>query len=734
VSPSSRESPAGSVTFHIAELHCADELAVIQRGLQSLDGIGPLAPNYLLHTLRVDFDPTRLAPPDIAERLRRIGFSVQSPPETGRGTQPEEVAPLRATTIAGGVLLAFGVAAVVLGGPTGLLAGLAVASTAASGWPVARAAWRAMGLRHLDMNALMSIAAAGALAIAPATGEWLEAPTAMFLFGVALWLESFSVGRARRAVRSLVELTPPVAHRIEHAGASQRGEASRAPAPVDVPLDELAVGDCVLVKPGERIPVDGEVVAGASAVNEAPLTGESMPVEKLSGHAVYAGSLNGEGLLHVRALKSPQDSTLAHVARLVEQAQASRAPRERFVDQFARRYTPTVIALAIVVALVPPLVTWLASGTAAAAVWAMWCHRGLVLLVIACPCALVISTPVSIVSALAGAARKGVLIKGGTHLERAGAVRCVAFDKTGTLTTGTPEVVDVTPLDGRTPERILAVAAALESRSEHPIARAIVRKAEGNGSAPLAPGTGFQALPGLGAGAMVDGRRCLVGSRRLFAERGLTSPDLDRRVAAVEAEGRSAVLVAEDDTPIGIIGVADRVREAGADALALLRRQGVERIAMLTGDSRVAAAALATRLGVDEVQAELLPEEKVAAVRELRERHGVVAMIGDGVNDAPALAAADLGIAMGAAGTDVALETADVALMADELLKIPYALRLSRATVRNIKINIAVALGLKAAFLALAVVGLATLWMAVMADTGASLLVIANALRLLHAD
>jgi Cd2+/Zn2+-exporting ATPase len=398
---------------------------------------------------------------------------------------------------------------------------------------------------------------------------------------------------------------------------------------------------------------------------------------------------------------------------------------QAFVERFARYYTPSVIALAIAISSVPPLFFGEPFGT--------WFYRALVLLVISCPCALVISTPVSVVSAIAAAARKGVLIKGGVHLERSGSVRCVAFDKTGTLTKGTPHVVEVIPLDGAASNEILAIAAGLEARSEHPIGRAILARAVESGVA-LPESSGFLSIPGRGAEAMVGGRPALVGNHRLIEERGLCNADIHSKLDTLAASGRTAVLVARPGQPLGIIALADRTRESGRDAVEMLRREGVERIVMLTGDNRASAEALAQELGMDESRAELLPHDKVEAVRSLRQSYGTVAMVGDGVNDAPALAAADIGIAMGAAGTDAALETADIALMADELLKIPFAIRLGRATLRNIQINVTLSLGLKAVFLALAVVGSATLWMAVVADMGASLLVIANGMRLLRAD
>ena len=433
-------------------------------------------------------------------------------------------------------------------------------------------------------------------------------------------------------------------------------------------------------------------------------------------------SINGRGALEVRVTRLRRDTTLARIIHLVEQAQGRRAPSQTFVERFARLYTPAVIALAIVTAVVPPLMF--------AGEWHSWVYRALVLLVVACPCALVISTPVSIVAALSGAARKGVLIKGGAHLERAGAVRCVAFDKTGTLTRGMPEVVDVVALNGMPPSTIVSLAASIEQRSDHPIARAIVAYAERTGVRADA-GVDVTALTGLGAEGRVSGTEVILGNHRLFEERQLCSPEVHARLDEVSARGRTPVLLARDGVPLGIIAVADRPREAGRDVVDILRQQGVRSVVMLTGDSAATASAVAADLGIDDVRAELMPEDKVKVVEDLRRRYGAVAMVGDGINDAPALASADIGIVMGAAGSDAAIESADIALMADELLKIPYALRLSRATMRNIKANLVISLALKAAFVVAAVAGVATLWMAVLADTGASIIVIANALRLL---
>jgi Cd2+/Zn2+-exporting ATPase len=610
--------------------------------------------------------------------------------------------------LASGVLVATGMLLELVTADRRLVVGAYVLAIASGGFYSVRRALHAARSLALDINVLMLVAVAGAMAL----GQWAEGAAVVFLFSLAQLLEARAMERARGAIRALMDLAPAEAL-VRRSGAEgwQR-----------VPVDQIGVADVVLVRPGEKIPLDGTVAAGESHVNQAPVTGESLPVEKQPGDEVFAGTINGRGSLEVHVTRLRGDSTLARIIELVERAQSQRAPSQTFVERFARVYTPAVLALAAIIGVVPPLVT--------DASWSTWIYRALVLLVISCPCALVISTPVSIVSALAAAARKGVLIKGGARLERLADVQCVAFDKTGTLTKGALRVVDVTPLNGVTPDRILQLAASLETRSEHPIGAAIVALARERHIA-LGDVTFFQSLPGFGAQAQIDGTPVVLGNHRLFDERGTCGPDVHASIERASSDGRTLVIVGAD-RPIGIIGVADEPRESAKDAVQTLRDHGVRRVALLTGDHAPAAQALAASVGVDEIHAGLLPADKVRAVEALRRVHGTVAMVGDGVNDAPALAAADVGIAMGAAGTDAALETADVALMADELMKIPYAVRHSRATVRNIRANIAFSLGLKAAFLVMAVFGVATLWMAVVADMGASLIVIANALRLLR--
>jgi Cd2+/Zn2+-exporting ATPase len=576
----------------------------------------------------------------------------------------------------------------------------------------ARRALRSIRKRSLDINVLMIIAVAGAVAL----GDYVEAAAVVWLFEVAEWLEVRSLERAGHAIRALMTLAPAMAL------------VRRRGAEVLVPAGEVEVGEMVVIRPGERVPLDGVVRHGESSLNQAPVTGESWPVDKQPGDAVFAGTINGTGALDIVTTRPASDSTISRIVHSVQEAQRRRAPVQMFVDRFARAYTPAVTLLAVIVAVVPPMIF---GGGDWGHAFGVWSYRALALLVVACPCALVISTPVSMVSALTAAAREGVLIKGGAHLEQLGRIRCVAFDKTGTLTHGRVTVTDVLGVKGISTDGVLSVAAALELRSEHPIGRAIVHEARSAGLS-VAPGEDFRALPGRGAEATVDEAVAVVGSHRLFEERQLCTPDLHDRLEQVTERGATPVLVGHRGAALGVIGLTDAMRSEGRQAIAALRAEGVTHVALLTGDTAANARIVAEGTGLDEVHAELLPDDKVRRIGALREKYGPVVMVGDGINDAPALAAADVGVAMGAAGSDVALETADVALMSDELAKLPYALRLGRAARRNIRTNVGLALGLKLAFVALAAMGLATLWMAILADTGASLLVTANGLRLLR--
>jgi Cd2+/Zn2+-exporting ATPase len=689
-------------------MDCHEEVALLERRLSKLDGVHAIAADVVGQRLRVSHDAVRVGPSAIAEAVAETGMRawLDHDPRV-RAVDPTAFRRL-VLLVASGTLLALAGLAHLLVAPRALEVALCVGAIVSGGVFTARRALAAARHLSLDINFLMTVAVAGAIAL----GQWSEAGSVVFLFALAQWLEARSLDRARHAIRALMDVAPADVT-VRRGGALHR-----------LPVDDVAVGDTMVVRPGEKVALDGEVVAGDSDVNQAPVTGESVPVAKTVGDRLFAGSINGHGALDARVTRLGRDSTIARIVQLVERAQAQRAPTQHFVDRFAHYYTPAVIALAGIVAVVPPL--------AGAGAWSEWIYRALVLLVISCPCALVISTPISIVSALAAAARHGVLIKGGVHLERTAHVRCVAFDKTGTLTTGRLRVTQVVPLNGGSAEELLATAAAIEAHSEHPIGRAIVRQARRTGVT-LLPTRGFRALPGRGAEAQVDGVRALVGNHRLFEERQLCTDVLHGQLEALAQEGQTPVIVATGGETVGVVGVGDEVRDTAASTVASLRREGVSHVVMLTGDGRATAMALAEQVGVDETRADLLPEHKVDAIGELRERYGPVAMVGDGVNDAPALAAADVGIAMGVAGSDASLETADVALMADDLAKVPFAIRLGRVTLRNVKTNITVALGLKAAFLVLAVAGEATLWMAVVADMGASLLVVANGLRLLRA-
>ncbi len=690
--------------FRVDGMCCGEEAAILRRRLTPISGIEDVSADIVGQRLHVKYDAALLSTHVIVEAVAETGM---------RAWLEHEEPIVLPSSRARGVLVAVSAGALGAGlalQAAGLSEPLAIAAfvTAAATGGVfpGRRAIRSLRTRELDINVLMLVAVAGAMFL----GEWAEAGTVVFLFAIAQWLESRSMDRARDAIRSLMDLTPDQA-RVRNADHEEL-----------VPVEQIAIGAVMLIRPGEKIPLDGDIVVGRSDVNQAPITGESLPVDKGPGDEVFAGTINGHGAIEVAVRRRRRDTTLARIIHLVETAQAQRAPAQQFIDRFARYYTPAVMGLAILIATVPPLV----GGS-----FDEWFYRALVLLVVSCPCALVISTPVSIVSALAGAARRGVLVKGGIHLERLAAVRVVAFDKTGTLTHARVRVTGVFPAEGITAVDLLATAAAVESRSEHPIAVAIAGEARDRAVA-FASAADVRALPGLGAEGHVAGVAVVCGNVRLLAERGLMNPETRAETDRIASTGASPVVVARDGRIIGVLAVADEVREVAADTIELLHRQGIAHVVMLTGDHDAAARSVASRLRIDEVRAGLLPEDKVTAVQDLRRRYGAIAMIGDGVNDAPALAVADVGIAMGVIGSDAALETADVALMTDELPKVAYAIRLSRATVRNIHVNVAVSLALKAAFLALAVTGMATLWMAVIADTGTSLIVVANAMRLLR--
>jgi len=569
-------------------------------------------------------------------------------------------------------------------------------------------AFYALKRLRADMNLLMTIAVVGAMFI----DEWFEAATVSFLFALSLAIESWSIGRARHAVEALLDLAPSTVTIKDEVGQE-----------CVVPAAEVSIGTRFILAPGAKIPLDGNVIAGFSSVNQAPITGESMPVAKQVGDEVFAGSINVEGTLEIRSTKLVSDTTLAQITRLVGEAHGKRAEVEQWVEKFARIYTPTVMLVALAMCIIPPL--FFEGG------WNEWFYHALVLLVIACPCALVISTPVSIVAALACAARQGILIKGGIYIETPAHLNAIAFDKTGTLTSGDPIVTGVYPFNGHSQEELLSRAAALEARSNHPLAKAILRYTEQRGIN-VASAENVTVLPGKGVTGLFNGTDFWLGSRRYLLERSQEIPEISEKAIALEQTGQTVIAIGNDRHICGLIAVADQPRADIRSILQALRQTGIQHLVMLTGDNRVTANNIAAQIGIDEVYAELLPADKVEIVSQMVEKYGQVAMIGDGVNDAPALGRANLGIAMGVLGSDAAIEIADIALMGDDLSKLPWLIGHSKRTLAIIRQNITFALMIKAVFAVLAFAGVATLWEAIAADMGASLLVVANGLRLLH--
>ena len=718
---------ANQLDCKVEGMSCADEVAVLRREVGALVGEDRLAFDILNGRMTVLAGGPPVSMEAVAAAVARTGMRAepwsdgQPPPSRGLGQRHAQAALTAASGAA--AVMGFVVHAWQAGGPMaalgseglGLAHGVPLAARLlygagiiAGAWHIAPRAWLAARRLRPDMNLLMTVAVLGAMGI----GEWFEAATVTFLFALSLALESWSLGRARRAVAALMDLAPPTARLLNPDGTEE-----------EVRPQDVAVGSIVVVRPGERIPLDGRVARGTSGVNQAPITGESLPVGKGPGDTVFAGTINGDGALEIECTKPASDTTLAHIIRMVGSAQARRAPSEQWVERFARIYTPAVMVLAILVLLAPPL---LFGGA-----WGEWFYRALVLLVIGCPCALVISTPVSIVAALASAARHGVLVKGGLYMEAPAHLKAVALDKTGTLTEGRPRVLDVVPMNGHDERELLEIAMSLEARSEHPLAAAIL--AYGNArDVAVRAAEDFQIVQGKGASGRLDGRSYWLGSHRLLEERGQETEVVHRRLEALAATGRTVVVVGDETHVCGLLALVDTLRPASPGTLAALRALGVERIVMLTGDNRGTAESVGQQAGVDDVRAELLPADKVAAIEELVARYGTVAMVGDGVNDAPAMALATLGIAMGAAGSDAAIETADVALMSDDLSKVPWLIAHSRRTVAVIRQNITLSLAVKATFVALTFTGHASLWGAIAADMGASLLVIFNGLRLLR--
>jgi Cd2+/Zn2+-exporting ATPase len=706
-------------------MDCAEEIAALKRELVPLVGSEErLAFDLLNARMTVVASDPSVTSDRIREAVRKAGLDAEPWDDALSRRGPNLAAPFWEThgrAVMCGASLAcvcagfathaalYGLrAALGLGEPVPFLAAgfYAMAAVTGGGYVFPKAVMAARRLRP-DMNLLMTLAVIGAMLI----GEWFEAGSVAFLFALALLLESWSVGRARRAISALLDLSPKKARVVcPHDG--DVGEK---------PVEDVSVGAIVVVLPGDKIPLDGEVTKGSTSVNQSSITGESAPVPKNVGDEVFAGTINNEGAFEFKVSRSANDTTLARIIHMVEEAPSRKSPTEQWVEKFARCYTPAMMGLALAIGVIPPLIL---GG------WSRWFYEALVILVIACPCALVISTPVSIVAALAAAARAGVLIKGGIHLEAPARLKVIALDKTGTLTYGRPEVQQIAPLNGHTAAEVLARAAGIEALSEHPLARAIVRRAQDEGIQ-IERAQAYRSMKGKGAQAVWNGLEYWVGSHRFAHEMESETPEMHHQAEALEDAGHSVVFLGNARHICGIISIADEVRPNAAAAVRDLHEAGIGRVVMLTGDNEATARAVAAVTGVDECRAELLPEDKLEAVRSLARTYGDVAMVGDGVNDAPAMAAATLGIAMAAAGSDAAIETADIALMSDDLSKLSWLIRHSRRTLRTIQQNISVALSVKALFVVLALAGQATLWMAIAADMGASLLVIFNGLRLL---
>jgi Cd2+/Zn2+-exporting ATPase len=705
---------AGGRSFRVPTMDCAAEEAEIRRALDGVAGVRGVRFQLGQRLLTIDAEEAMIAP--ALEAIRKAGFDPKpvSPPgaEAGHSAgdgHEHEVVSGQLPKLAGALLLAIGAELIGYFAPETLVwrgAGLAVAALAIwlAGFDVYKKGLTALRHGRLNINALMTVAVTGAFAI----GQWPEAAMVMALYAIAEAIEARAVDRARNAIKGLLAMAPEEAS-VRQADGSW----------VTRPVAEVAVGAVLRVKPGERVPMDGVLRSGQTSINQAPVTGESIPVDKAAGDPVFAGTINESGTFEFEVTAAASNSTLARIIDAVEQAQATRAPTQGFVDRFAAVYTPAVFVIALAVALLGP---WLLGWT-----WMQAVYKALVLLVIACPCALVISTPVTIVSGLAAAARRGILIKGGIYLEEARKLKAIALDKTGTITEGKPRLVDWSVVDPATAPSVAEhIAVVLAGHSDHPVSKAIAAGLKPNS----VEARNFSALAGRGVQADVDGVTYVLGNHRLIEERGQCSPALEERLKQHEDAGRTVTLLASPERVVALFAVADTIKPSSREAVASLRALGITPV-MLTGDNQATASAVAHEAGIDQARGNLLPEEKLEAIKALQREIGLTAMTGDGINDAPALAQADIGVAMGAAGTDTAMEAADVVVMNDDLRRIAETVRLSRATHAVLWQNITLALGIKAVFLVLAVFGNASMWMAVFADMGASLLVVLNGLRLL---
>jgi Cd2+/Zn2+-exporting ATPase len=688
------------------QMDCPTEEALLRKKLGGVAGVADMEFNLMQRVLTVTHEPGAIEP--ILQAIRSLGFTPEPAGDSSNPTAPapEPVKPGWPLALAG-VAATASEAANWVGLPTSVVALLAVFAVLACGITTYQKGWIAIRNGNLNINALMSIAVTGALLL----GQWPEAAMVMVLFTVAELIEARSLDRARNAIKNLMQL------------ASERATVQQVDGTwSDATAKTVALNARVRIKPGERIALDGKIVSGRSTINQAPITGESLPVDKTEGDTVFAGTINESGSFEYIVTATAGDSTLARIIHAVEEAQGARAPTQRFVDRFARVYTPVVFTFALAIAILPPL--------AFGGDWFSWIYKALVLLVIACPCALVISTPVTIVSGLAAAARLGILVKGGVYLEKGRNLAWLALDKTGTITHGKPVQTDFVLLNGAGESEVRSLAASLASRSDHPVSRALAEAAKRDGIA-LRNVERFEALPGRGTKGLMDGQLYHLGNHRLIHEQGQCSDELEARLSVMEEQGKTVILLADDQGVHGLFAVADTVKNSSRQAIAELHALGIKTV-MLTGDNAHTARAIAAQVGIDEARGDLLPGDKLEVIEGMLGNGTAVGMVGDGINDAPALARADIGFAMGAAGTGTTIETADVALMDDDLRKLPRFVRLSRQTHALLVQNIVLALSIKVVFFVLTLIGSGTMWMAVFADVGASLLVVGNGLRLLR--
>jgi Cd2+/Zn2+-exporting ATPase len=693
--------------FRLEGMDCADCAAKLEKRISKIPGVETASVNFGASKMTVKHQgPVS----EILTTIEKMGYSG----EVDQPLKKRETASFWKTnqyaipTVIALVILIIASAAEKLGVPVNLTHGLFAVGIILGGYlPAKNGLSMLINARELDINILMIIAVVGAAAI----GQFEEAATVVFLFSLGNALQGYTLDKTRNSIRALMDLTP------------NEALVKRNGTEMTLPVEEIQIGDIIIIRPGEKIAMDGKVVEGYSSVNQASITGESLPVDKNVGDEVYAGTINERGSLEVYVTRLAKDNTITKIIAMVEEAQGQRAPSQQFVDRFAKYYTPAVIIVAVLVATIPTFVF--------GQPFIKWFYEAMAMLLVACPCALVISTPVSIVSAIGSAAKSGVLVKGGVYLEEAGALSVIAFDKTGTLTIGKPQVTDVVSVNGYSEQEILAISAAIESRSEHPLGEAILNYTREKGLT-IPAVTNFEAVLGKGAQGNVEGKAYHIGNARFFSDKELSIGHIEEKITEFQNEGKTVMILGDEEKILGLIAVADVLRDNSRQALERLKKAGIKKTVMLTGDNQNTARAIAAKVGVDEFRADLLPEDKVDAMKDLLAQYQKVAMVGDGVNDAPAMAISTVGIAMGVAGTDAALETADIALMADDLTKLSYAMKLSRKTLSIIKQNITFALVIKGLILLLVIPGWLTLWLAVLGDMGSSLLVTLNGMRLLR--